>query len=115
MSNAKLAAMRVARQLHAAEAAVDEALKAAAALVAMLPDARQQANLSALIGQGALEQVIDSVGSLGAARGALVKAHKQLTITHEKIGLGEAAFGGWVDKPDYASANPGLAVVSKAA
>jgi hypothetical protein len=115
MSNAKLAAMRVARQLHAAEAAVDEALKAAAALAAMLPDARQQANLSALIGQGALEQVIESVSTLGQARGALVKAHKQLSITHEKIGLGEAAFGGFIDKPDRAEGHPGLAVVSKAA
>ncbi len=51
----KILGHQVADQLFAAEAAIDGALSAVATLTAMLPNARIEARLSAVVGQGVFE------------------------------------------------------------
>lgn len=116
MSNRRLEiAHQVADQLYAAEAAIDTALTQTATLAGLIPALRADAGLSALSGQGAIERAIETVSALGQARRSIVEAHKQLTITQRQIGLGAVNFGGWVDKPESASAVPTLVPVAREA
>jgi hypothetical protein len=82
------AAEQVAESLFAAEAAIDAALACTAKLAGEMPSVRQDARLSALIGQGALEQAIEAMAALSQARGRIVATHKELTLAQNQIGLG---------------------------
>lgn len=106
-------ARQVADQLFAAETAIDTALAKTAALAGLMPSVRENARLSALVGQGAVERAIETMAALGEARRKIVETHKQLSITQKQMGLGPLNFGGWVDKPQFASAS--LAVVASEA
>lgn len=92
-------AHKVAEQLFATETAIDTALAAAATLAALMPSVRADANLSALMGQDALDRAIAAVASLGVARREIVETHRELSVTQKQMGLGTVAFGGWVEKP----------------
>ncbi|MFC3714388.1 hypothetical protein ACFOMD_17605 [Sphingoaurantiacus capsulatus] len=105
-------ARQVADQLFAAETAIDTALAKTAALAGLMPSVREDARLSALVGQGAVERAIETMAALGEARRKIVETHKQLSITQKQMGLGPLNFGGWVDKPQFARA--GLAAVEAA-
>lgn len=107
------AAQMVAAQLHATEAAIDAALASAAELNAVLPRARCDANLSAVVGNEVFGSAAASLTALVNARSAIVLAHQQLTETKDKIGLRARAFGGGYVKPE-ASAQP-LHLVDNAA
>jgi hypothetical protein len=95
-------ARQIADQLFAAETAIDTALAKTAALAGLMPSVREDARLSALVGQGAIERAIETMAALGEARRKIVETHKQLSITQKQIGLGPVNFGGWVDKPQFA-------------
>lgn len=86
-------------RLHAAEAAIDAALTETASLAAMLPQARSQAYLSAVVGQKAFAGAAASIASLADARGHLVQTHNTLAALARKLGL-EILAAGPVDKPE---------------
>lgn len=108
-------ATQVARRLFAAETAIDAALTRTADLAAVMPAIREDARLSALIGQDALERAIDAVAALGQARRSIVETHKQLTVAQQDIGLGAYALGGLVEKPKTGFAGEDAPVVQRTA
>jgi len=95
----RLAAETVAEALFAAEKAIDAAISQTALLAGLMPSTRQNANLSAIVGQDALMGAIETMQALGLARQNIVATHKQLTIAQRDIGLGAVAFGGGGEKP----------------
>lgn len=116
MSNRRLEIGRqVADQLFAAEAAIDTALAQTAALAGLMPAIRADAQLSALMGQGAIERAIEAISALGQARRSIVETHKQLSITQKQMGLGAVSFGDGAEKPPAASVQPHLTPVAAAA
>lgn len=94
-------AARVAETLYAAETAVDEALARTSEFFGMMPMARQDAQLSAIVGQPALDHAMQALAALTAARREMVAAHQALSDVQGQIGLGAVNFGGLIDKPDY--------------
>jgi len=108
----KIVAHQIADQLFAAEAAIDGALSAVAALAAMLPNARIEARLSAVVGQNVIERASQTIAALADARRGIVETHHELSSVQGQIGLGAMALGG-VDKPEEAPARTGrLAAVA---
>jgi len=95
----KILGHQVAEQLFAAEAAIDGALSAVAALTAMLPNARIEARLSAVVGQGVFDRSSQTIMALTEARRGIVETHKALSDVQNSIGLRNVSFGG-EDKPD---------------
>ncbi|ATQ41337.1 hypothetical protein [Caulobacter mirabilis] len=94
----KIVAHQVADQLFAAEAAIDGALAAVATLTAMLPNARIDAHISAVIGQNAIDRTSQTIAALAEARRGIVETHRELSDVQHQIGLGAVALGG-LDKP----------------
>ena len=90
----RLVAEQVAESLFAAEAAIDAALACTAKLAGQMPTVRGDANLSALIGQGAIEQAIEAMSALSHARGRIIATHKELSIAQGQIGLGAVKLDG---------------------
>lgn len=95
------AAFAVADQLFATENAIDSALTTAAQFVGTMPVARQQARLSAIVGQEALDHAVAAMAALNEARRAIVAAHQALSGVQGQIGLGAVAFGAIDGKPPY--------------
>lgn len=95
----KILGHQVADQLFAAEAAIDGALSAVATLTAMLPNARIEARLSAVVGQGVFDRSCQTIAALTEARRGIVETHHELTRLQHSIGLGAVALGGH-DKPE---------------
>jgi hypothetical protein len=83
----RLAAETVAEALFAAEQAIDAAITRTATLAGLMPSTRQDANLSAMIGQDALMGAIETMQALGVAREGIVTTHKHLSIAQRDIGL----------------------------
>jgi hypothetical protein len=97
-------AKAVAGHLLATEEAIDSALVSAAGLAGYMPQARQQARLSAAAGQQALEQVVASIAMLSEARRKIVEAHKSLAETGAQARVPPLNFGGFIDKGPLPSA-----------
>ena len=107
----RLIADQVAASLFEAEAAIDAALAKTAHLAGVMPGLRQDAGLSALIGQDAVERASQAIMALADARRAIVETHKELSIVQTQIGLGAVMFdpvGG--DKPPATFASEGREV-----
>lgn len=81
------AAIKVAESLFAAEEAIDMALAKVAELNGTLATARTEANLSAVVGQGAFETAASVFAALARARCDIVETHKRLSETKDQIGL----------------------------
>lgn len=96
----------LAERLWSAEQAVDAALGEAAALMALLPQARREAALAATVAQPAFSAAADSVAALARARGDLVEAHRTLAALARKLGL-DALAAGPMDKPKDDRPGPG--------
>jgi hypothetical protein len=96
----------LAERLWSAEQAVDAALGEAAALIALLPQARRQAALAATVAQPAFSAAADSVAALAKARGDLVEAHRTLAALARRLGL-DALAAGPMDKPKDDRPGPG--------
>jgi hypothetical protein len=92
-------ATRVAESLFEAESAIDVAIRRTAHLVGLMPEVRQDAHFSALIGQDAIKQAIEAMSALGEARRGIVETHKELTIAQHQVGLGAVAISGGDAKP----------------
>ena len=90
----RLAATKIAEQLFAAEAAIDAAVAAVAQLTAIMPMARQEANLSACIGQDALMGAMQTCQQLIEARGRIIATHAALREAQTKVGLDAVNFLG---------------------
>lgn len=105
----------VADQLFAAERAIDAAVREAAKLTAMLPDASERARLSIGMTQDVLAHVVDSSVLLVRARASVAAAHKGLEVVQRFVGLGGVAFGPFVDKPEQPPQPSGLTIVERAA
>jgi hypothetical protein len=103
-------AEQVAASLFAAEAAIDSALACTATLAGQMPALRAEAKVSALIGQGALEQAIETMSALGQARRNIVATHRELSLVQTQVGLGAvnvvAAGAGGVKPPADAETLP---------
>jgi hypothetical protein len=87
---------RVAKRLHAAEAAIDQAIIAMSELNRELPGARIEAGLSAIVGQEAFSCSAGALAHLVESRARTVDAHAALANTQSELGLGALAMGdGW--------------------
>jgi hypothetical protein len=95
------AARRGADQLIVTEAAIDVALREAGKLLSALTDFRLEAKLSALHGPSVVEDLGESIVSLGKARGAILKVHGGLAEVRDNIGCRTIA-AGELDKPSNA-------------
>ena len=87
------AAIKVAESLIAAEQAIDIALARAAELNQVMVTARQEAGLSALVGQEAFEAANSAFAALARARCDIVETHKRLSETKIQVGLRTVAIG----------------------
>lgn len=85
-------------RLHAAEAAIDQAMVDTAGLAAALPAARLEASLSAVVGQTAFDETAASLGALAEARAHMVRTHRTLAALARALGL-EILAVGQLDKP----------------
>lgn len=94
-------ARAVASHLHAAEQAVDIAATRVAELNAMMPMARLDANLSAMIGQDAFASSTDALSLIAKVREQIVVTHERLKVASEQIGLETVSWGDVV-KPNAA-------------
>ena len=113
MLNNRLAAARlVAAKLTAAEEAVDDALITAAELTSAFPQARRQANVSAVVGQDAIALAAEAMAALQLARAKLVEAHHALADVRDGMGLRTHAAG---DMWKLGATAPALSVVANAA
>jgi len=97
-------ATRVAESLFEAESAIDLAIRRTAHLVGLMPEVRQDAHFSALIGQDAIKQAIEAMYALGEARRGIVETHKELTIAQHQMGLGAVSVGDSQEKPPHQQA-----------
>ena len=107
----RLVAREVTVKLNRVESQIDQTLIAAGALLSALPDARERANLSALVGQDALDLVAQATVILAQARGKFVEAHHALAATSKAIGVDPRTTGGIGDKTPTGSIEQGPQVV----
>ncbi|HSV02292.1 MAG TPA: hypothetical protein VLI41_03720 [Phenylobacterium sp.] len=95
----RMVAEQIAGALFEAEAAIDAALSKTAHLTGVMPALRQQAGLSALVGQDALERAAQALSALAEARRAIVETHKELSTAKDQVGLGAVMTSTGGDKP----------------
>jgi hypothetical protein len=101
------AAEHVAEKLFIAEAAIDAALAAVAALTASMPEATKAAKVHTHIGQDALAQAMETCAKLVQARASIIGTHDALYVAQKTVGLGAVRFNPMnigVMKPPEASA-----------
>lgn len=95
----RMVAEQIAGALFEAEAAIDAALSKTAQLTGVMPALRQQAGLSALVGQDAVERATQAISALAEARRAIVETHKELSVAQGQVGLGAVMIDSGGDKP----------------
>jgi hypothetical protein len=100
----RMVAEQIAGALFEAEAAIDVALSKTAQLTGVMPALRQQAGLSAIVGQDAVERATQAIMALAEARRAIVETHKELSVAQQQVGLGAVMIDGGGTKPTTASA-----------
>ena len=94
-------ARKVSAHLFATEEAIDAAISCAAGLAGYMPIARQEARVSAAVGQPAFEQVIATMSMLGEARRNIVEAHQSLAESGVQARMPARNFGGFIEKPSH--------------
>lgn len=110
------AAEQVAKTLIETEAAIDCAIAAASRLTGVMPVARTEAKLAAVVGQDALEAAAAALHQLILARREIVQTHHSLAETQVQVGLGAISFGGGIDKPAARrQSDHSLTLISKSA
>jgi hypothetical protein len=93
------AAQTVADRLFAFEKALDDTLALGSELSSRIVLARQEAGLSAVFGQDAIDGVVRTLGALAGARRELVGTHHELKAWADDIGLKEVGWGDLVKPP----------------
>lgn len=106
---------QVAAQLFATERAIDQALAEAAALAGLMPSARTDARLSAIVGQTAIARAAKAVSALVKARQNIVETHQALSDVQGQLGLQTVSYGSYFDKPPMATRAPQLVPVERMA
>jgi hypothetical protein len=86
-------AQDVASKLIEVETRIDEAIAAASALLATMPNARLQAKVAASVGHDAMAQTADALTSLMGARRNVVSVHEDLAELRDQLGLRVVAGG----------------------
>ena len=87
----EVAQLRIARDLHQAEAALDEALVRQAQLLQTMVGARRETGVSPFLGQDALMRLLKSQQAMLDAGGELARVHGRLsTIALETCGGNDA-------------------------
>jgi hypothetical protein len=99
LQHRRQAAEQVANALFETEAAIDCAIAAASRLTGIMPLARTEAKLAAVVGQDAFETAAAGLTQLILARREIVQTHHCLAETQVQVGLGAVSFGGGIDKP----------------
>lgn len=105
---------QLAVALDKAEAAIDAAVAEIAAFTALLPGARQRAQLSAVSGQKVFEGASETLALVAQARGRMVETHRRLEALNRAMGAPYAAVGP-VDKPDEDGPRDGETIQQKRA
>ncbi len=94
MSDRHQMGRRLAEQLYAAERAVDAAVAEVSDLTAMMTRGRIECGIAAVVGQEALEHVVECNGVLTRARRALVEGHRRLARDARAMHIAWTALGG---------------------
>ena len=88
-----LVVQKVANDLFAAEAAIDEALARASKLVGEIVSARQELGLAACVVDEAVMSATQAANALAAARTSVVASHAQLEEVRQRLGVRIKASG----------------------
>lgn len=99
-------ARSVATRLFAAEQAIDLAASRIAELSAIMPMARLDANVSAMIGQDAIKCSADALRLMAKARERIVMTHVKLKEASDDMGLREISFGDSIKPPTKSQSAP---------
>lgn len=104
------AAQSVADRLFAFEKAMDDAFSLGSDLSSRIVLARQEAGLSAVFGQDAIDGIVRTLTALAGARREMVGTHHELKAWADDIGLREVGWGDLVKPPkaDMTEARPPL-------
>ncbi len=79
--------VRVARNIHTAEHAVDNAILEVNRMISSMVEGRAEVGLAAEVGQEALEASVNSLVSLTTARQGVIHAHSGLAQVAENQGI----------------------------
>lgn len=90
--------VRIARQIHTTEHAVDRAMVAASALLQTMLDGRRDAAVGADVGHAQISDVVASLAQLNGARGLVVRSHGGLAQVAESLGVSWRMDGGMEQK-----------------
>lgn len=85
--------LELARQLYAAERALDMAIAETNDLASLMTRGRIRHRISAMVGQSALEDIGALVAGLTASRNKIVSAHGALKRDAQDLGIGWHAAG----------------------
>ncbi|MNR04769.1 MULTISPECIES: hypothetical protein [unclassified Brevundimonas] len=85
--------VELARQLYAAERALDMAIAETNDLASLMTRGRIRHRISAMVGQSALEDIGALVAGLTASRNKIVSAHGALKRDAQDLGIGWHAAG----------------------
>lgn len=88
MRNKRLAiASQLAREVHEAEAAIDQAIAKVGVLMSSLPKAQADTKLSAVAGDKAFGHLHAAASGMLGCRTSMVALHNELTSIKDKVGL----------------------------
>lgn len=90
--------VRIARQIHTTEHAVDRAMVAASELLQSMLDGRREAEVGANVGHAEISDVVASLAQLNGARGLVVRSHGGLAQVAETLGVTWRLGGPYEDK-----------------
>ena len=110
----RIMANQVAETLFETEAAIDQALGKVAALAGLLPHARMESGISAVVGQSAFESIARSLTALTEARREIVDTHHRLVEMQHAVGLRNVAFGDSDKGEGETPTQPGFTVLRRA-
>lgn len=90
--------VRIARQIHTTEHAVDRAMVAASELLRAMLDGRRDAAVGADVGHAEISDVVASLAQLNGARGLVVRSHGGLAQVADTLGVSWRMDGGMEQK-----------------
>lgn len=105
----QMIAHRAAAQLHAGETKTDDALHQLGLLCAELPRMRQEAQLSAVVGQDLFDGMARAYAAMAEARKHLVQVHDSFERVRLQLNLTPVTGAGGTDKPPSNEVRSGLA------
>jgi hypothetical protein len=80
-------AARIARKIRQTEAAMDQTILHANALVTAIIEARIEGKFAAEVGQDALDKIVRGIWQMTAARGAIVAGHSELAKIADDLAI----------------------------